>query len=83
MSHPSVDRLKQEELLADYGFISNPRAVHHALERSIEVCDLRSALSSGEIGEESLRLFVVDLLQELLVGRLFPYDAADIRHHPG
>lgn len=74
MSHRVLERLKSESYLLKFGLIAIPSAVHRALELSDEVAQVRKALSQGEIDEESIRRFVSELLAELRIGRLFPYD---------
>jgi hypothetical protein len=74
MSHRVFEQLKCENFLVKFGIISNSRAVHRALELSDEVAQLGIALFQGEIDEEAIRRFVSQLLRELQIGKLFPYD---------
>lgn len=76
MAHRVLEKLKSDEFVMKFSFISNPRAVHGALQRSEEVRDLRSALRSGEITDETLRSFTAELLSHLEEGRLFEHELA-------
>lgn len=74
MRHRVFEQLTSENFLLKFGIISNSRAVHRALELSDEVAQLSIALFQGEIDEKSIRRFVSQLLSELQIGKLFPYD---------
>lgn len=76
MRHPAVLALVDDEFLVDYGLLGNPRALQSALARSRQVSRIRDALANGEIDEDALRLFVGELLRELKIGTLFPYDVS-------
>lgn len=74
MHHPTLRALIEDEFLVDYGLLGNPRALQSALARSSQIAGVRGALSSGELDEAGLRRFVGELLRELRIGTLFPYD---------
>lgn len=76
MFHSTLENLKSDEFACRFSFISNPRAVHRALQRSEDVKKLRSALGSGEVTERSLREFCADLLRDLKYGSRFPHEFA-------
>ena len=59
-----------------FSFVSSPRAVHCALQRSDEVGKLRRALKSGEVTEEAIRVCIAELLSELETGRRLPHELA-------
>ncbi len=76
MSCSVLENLKNDEFAIKFSFISNPRAIYLALCRSEYVTNLRSALRSGEVTEETIRVFSANLLRELEYGKRFPYELA-------
>ncbi|MEQ8790359.1 MAG: hypothetical protein RIC55_28955 [Pirellulaceae bacterium] len=71
-----MDTLVSDEFALRFAFVSNPRAVHRALQRSEEVGRLRSAISQGEVTECSIRTFIAELLRALEYGTRFPNEYA-------
>ncbi len=76
MFHRVLESLKTDEFALRFSFISNPRAVHRAMQRSGDVEHLRLALRSGEVTEDTLRAFSADLLREMEYGKRFPHELA-------
>ncbi len=74
--HPKLDSLTTDEFALRLGVISNARAIHRRLQVCEEVHDIRSALLSGEISEESIEKFRAELLREYSPGQLFPHEMA-------
>jgi hypothetical protein len=74
MNHQVLKAIQGDHFLVRFGVTSNARALHRALERSVEVDSIRLALYQGQIDEETLREFVGHLLQGFQPGVLFPYD---------
>lgn len=76
MAHAVLDNLKTDAFALRFSFISNPLAVHRALQRSAHVESVRLALGSGEISEETLRTFCANVLRELEHGKRLPHELA-------
>ncbi len=76
MTSSILEKLTTDEFAVTFSFVSNPRAVCHALRRSEYVENLRLALSSGEVTEEAIRSFSATLLRELEYGKRFPHELA-------
>jgi hypothetical protein len=76
MASQELANLTSDCFEAEYAFISNPKAVHRALQRSEEVKQLRTALNSGTVPEPLVREFCIDLLRTLEYGKRFPDELA-------
>ena len=76
MDHPKLNVVTSDEFAVKLAFLSNARALHRRLQRSKEVEDIRKALSSGELTDDSIRRFVATLLRTLQPGQLFSHDLA-------
>ena len=76
MAHQVLEALKTDEFALRFSYISSPRAIHRALQRSKDVEMLQLALQTGEITEETLRGFSAALLRDLEYGRRFPHELA-------
>ncbi len=76
MTHKVLETLKTDEFAVRFSYISNPRAIHRALQRSEEVETLQLALRNGEITEEAIRGFSTALLRDLEYGQRFPNELA-------
>jgi hypothetical protein len=76
MTHRVLGSLKTDEFAMGFSFISNPSAVHRALQRSKDVENLRLALRTGEITEETLRAFCASLLKDLEHGQRHHHEMA-------
>lgn len=74
--HNVLQNLETDAFALKFSFISNPNAVHRALQRSVDVENIRLALRSGEITEETLRAFCASVLSELEFGRRLPHELA-------
>ena len=58
MDHHVLAKIKSDEFAVRFALISNPRAVHRALQRSEEIEDLKIAVAQEQISEGTLRRFV-------------------------
>lgn len=76
MAHRALESLKTDNFALRFSFISNPSAVHRALQRSEDVENLRLALRNGEITEETLRAFSGNVLRELEHGKRLHHELA-------
>lgn len=76
MSREALGTLLQEPFLASLAFITQPQALHHAFEKSVEVLEIRTALESGSLSEESIRKFASELVRQIEYGKRFPYELA-------
>lgn len=76
MTHRVLEELKSDELELQLSFVSNPRAIHHALQRNSCVRKVRSAMNSGEVTEDTIRQFCAKLLRELRFGSRFEHEFA-------
>lgn len=76
MHHSVLENLKTDAFTLKFSFISNPIAVHRALQRSVDVENIRLALGSGEITEATLRAFCASVLSELEPGKRLPQELA-------
>ena len=76
MFHSVLENLRSDRFAIEFSFISNPRALHRALQRSEDVEELRNALGSGVISEETIRVFSADLLKEFQQGKRLPNELA-------
>jgi len=76
MVHHVLENLRTDEFAVRFSLVSNLRAVHRALQRSKEVEELRSALCTGEVTEETLSVFTTSLLKDFEGGKRFPHELA-------
>lgn len=74
MNHPALENLKSDQFVMEFGLIGNPVALHSALKSSAYVKEILTALSTGEIDDETIRGFVSVSLRDLKPGELFAYD---------
>jgi len=74
--HHVLENLTSDAFALKYSFISNPIAVYRALQRSVDVENVRLALRSGEITEEILGAFCASVLAELQPGKRLPQELA-------
>jgi hypothetical protein len=74
--HRALENLSSDAFALRYSFISNPIAVYRALQRSVDVENVRRALQSGEITEDTLRGFCASVLTDLEPGKRLPQELA-------
>ena len=76
MFHRALENLRSDRFALKFSFISNPRAIHIALQRSEDIEELRNALGSGVVSEEAIHAFSADLLKEFQQGKRLPNEFA-------